>query len=191
MGPFVEPAWDAPIDVDACLRALPAGGTIKGMFPGAIVAEAERRGFVVHVQRDRYLPFLDYPVPEHAALLAEAAPLFYPGISLRRALRKLGRAAMPTFMQTTIGKVVMKQEPDIDALFGIVRHAYEIALKRPCIEIEERGDSHAILRLRDLYFLDSHHVGAIESFLRHRGLQASIRVHSESLVNGEFLCSWE
>ncbi len=44
---FSAPPWDAPLDVTACLAAIPSNATMKGLCLLPMLAEARRRGVVV------------------------------------------------------------------------------------------------------------------------------------------------
>jgi uncharacterized protein (TIGR02265 family) len=188
---FVDPPWDDPLDVAAMVRAMPAQACIKGMFPAAILADAQKIGLDLHPPRDRYLAFLDYPLKEHIELLARAAETFYPELSLRHGLRKLGRGAIQTFLQTTIGRVVMQPDVSIGERLERVARAYEIALKRRALDVVSVTADEIRLRFTDIHFLDSHQVGLVESVFRETGLDVTIRVASETPVTGEFLCVWK
>src|SRR6185369_9387325 len=59
---FHLPPWGQPLDVEACLAAIPAASTIKSFFILPMLEEARRRGVVLPAARERYLPFADYPI---------------------------------------------------------------------------------------------------------------------------------
>ena len=188
---FEEPPWDAPIDLAADLKRVPADVTQKGMFIIPMLVEAKRRGLTLKSGRERYVPFHDYPLREHVALLAESAQAFYPDISLRQGLRRLGRGAYRAFMETTVGKVVWAGVSDPQgALDGILK-GYMIGVPGCSALVVERRPRGAVIRLERVpYFLDSHHVGCLEGATKAIGIDAKIKIRLETWASGEFLCEW-
>ena len=189
---FREPPWDAPLDVAAELKAISRHLTQKGMFLAAMVAEAKKRGIVLPSARERYVPFHDYPLREHATLLTECATAFYPALAARQALRRLGRAAYMAFLESTVGKVVwstVNNDPH-NALHGILR-GYQIAVPGCHAHLVETRPRGAVIRLEHVpYFLDSHHVGCLEGALKSVGLEGKIKLRMESTHTADFLCEW-
>ena len=197
MPEYHAPLWDSPLDTDAYIRATPEGAVIKGMFPGAVAAEARRRGLTLANAGDKYLAFLDYPLIEHNRLLVEAATAFWPDGTVRQGLRKLGRAAVTSFMDTTFGKAVLGgiTQPDTVArALGALVRAYTTTLSKPTphVEVIETGESSALLKFRDAWvFLDSQQVGIIEGVCRVCGVRGDVRLAMDGMAAGEFLCTWD
>jgi uncharacterized protein (TIGR02265 family) len=197
MPSFVAPDWDAPLDADAFIRAVPASAVIKGMYSAAIAVEAKRRGLTLTHAGEKYVPFLDYPMRDHLNLLVEAARMFSPELSLRRSLRKLGRGAVGVLLSSTLGRAVLggltQPETTARAILGITR-AYATALGKPTpqAELKETGETSCILRLSDFWlFLDSHQIGILEGMGRSCGVRIEVEVALESSSKGELACSWE
>ena len=191
-GEFHSPSWDAPLDVDRELEAIPPGATMKGMFIAPMLAEAQQRGIRLEAARGRYLPFADYPLVEHARVLAEAAGVFYPELTMRRALRRLGRAAQHAFAGSTIGKVVWASVDGADAAVDAIVKSYAIAVPAARVSVMERSPGRARVRLSGgaLCFLDSNHVGTFEGVLRTSNEQGEVAVRLEPPSAGEFLLTW-
>ena len=191
MQSFAEPPWTAPLDVAAELRRVPENLTQKGMFIIPMIVEAKKRGVVLPSARDRYVPFQDYPLREHVALLAESAAAFYPEMPFRQALRRLGRGGYRAFLESTVGKVVWSSVSDTHgALLGILR-GYEIGVPGCSARVLERRDKAAVIRLERVpYFLDSHHVGCFEGALKAIGVEGHITLRLDSSHTGDFLCAW-
>jgi uncharacterized protein (TIGR02265 family) len=193
---FVEPPWDAPLDGDTYLRAVPPQATLKGVFTAYIVNTAKGRGIRLAAAADRYQPFLDYPLVDHMRVVLEAAPIFFPDLSLRQALRKMGRAAVGVFLTTTTGKAALAglTQPDMVplAMRALVRlYAVTVAKPTPTIELEEESDTSCILHMSDTwFFLDSHHVGIVEGLCRMCGVRADVRIWTEGLASGQFHVRW-
>jgi uncharacterized protein (TIGR02265 family) len=197
MPSFIAPDWDAPLDTDAYIRAVPAGAVIKGMYPAAIAAEAKRRGLKLPHAGDKYVPFHDYPLRDHLHLLVEAARAFSPDRSTRSALRKIGRAAVGVFLNSTLGRAALggltQPEATRLALIGITR-AYTTSVGKPSphVEVKETSDTSCIVKVSDFWiFLDSHQIGILEGVCRACGVRCDVLVASDGLANGELACSWE
>ena len=147
---------------------VPPDATTKGLCLSPMVAEARRRGIALKGARERYLPFLDYPLVEHMRLLVETAHLFYPNLCTRQGLRKLGRAAHSAIAETLIGKIVWG---GVDGVHGALDSAVRCyAITVPCtrVSVVERSAGSARVRLGSECpsFLDSHHVGVFEAVIR-------------------------
>jgi uncharacterized protein (TIGR02265 family) len=188
---FIEPPWDAPLDIAAELKRIPDSSKQKGMFLIPMVVEAKRRGLTLPGARDRYLPFADYPLREHAQLLVECAQGFFPDQPIRHGLRRLGRAAHRVFIESTVGKVVWATVNDAHSALDAILKGYSISVPGCSLTMTERGPKSARLRLeRVYYFLDCHHVGCIESAVRAVGVDAHVRIRLDTATSGEFLCEW-
>jgi uncharacterized protein (TIGR02265 family) len=197
MPSFLTPDWNAPIDTEAHIRAIPAGSIIKGMYPAAIAAEAKKRGMKLAHAGEKYLPFLDYPMTDHTRLLVEGARAFFPELPMRQALRKIGRAAVGVFMQSTLGKAMLggltQPETTLRALTGMTR-AYTTSLGKPTphVEVREIDETACIVRLSDFWlFIDCHQVGILEGVCRACGVKGEMRVAMEAPSRGEIECRWE
>ena len=59
-----DPPWTAPLDAEACVRAVPAEASMTGMFLAAVNDVARSRGVSVRSGRERYTPFQRYPLRE-------------------------------------------------------------------------------------------------------------------------------
>ncbi len=189
---FHAPPWDAPLDVNAELDAVPQGTTIKGMFLLPMVLEAQRRGVRLESARARYLPFTDYPLVEHGRLLVESARAFHPKLTLRRGLRKLGHWGLRAFAESTVGKVVWAGVDGVDAAMDAAAKTYAIAIPAGRVTIVERSTGRARVRLEGgvHYFLDSNHVGNFEGDLRACHVQGNIAVRAGPPGGGELLLTW-
>ena len=188
---FVVPPWDAPLDVEECLRNIPDGATTKGMFLLPMLVEAKRRGLTLPSARERYLPFVDYPVAEHARLLVESASAFYPELSTRLALRRLGHRAVDAFRHSTVGKVMWSGATDPLAALDVIAKGYAITSSRTSVEVVESAPGMAKLRVSGVHwFLDSHHVAVFEGILKECGVVGSVRIRLDSPSDGALLCEW-
>jgi hypothetical protein len=78
----------------------------------------------------RYLPFGFYPVREFAPLLVTAADLFYPDLSLRQGLRRIGTAGL-AFLSSTLGKVTLGASEGVHATVAAIAETYGINTATP------------------------------------------------------------
>jgi len=188
---FAEPPWNAPLDVDACLEAMPESATISGMFLLALQREAARESYTLPSARDRYLPFRFYPLREHAALLVETCERRFARLPLRQGLRKLGRGAPGALLTSTLGKVVLGAAEGVAETVRAMADAYPLNAKPSRVTIREQGASRIVVRLEDVhYFLDCHHVGTFEGVLRYAGVNGTVRLHLHAPSVADMLLEW-
>lgn len=188
---FVEPPWEAPFDEEAELAAIPKEATISGMFLAPIAVEAKRRGIVLPSARERYVAFKFYPLVEHARLLLETCARFYPDLSRRQALRKLGRGAPQALVSSMLGRVVLASAEGVSAVVEAMAKAYPLNTRPGKVTLVESFASTCIVRLEEIhYFLDSHHVGAFEGALKFAGVRGRVRIAPRGRTAADFLLEW-
>ena len=188
---FHAPPWDAPLDVAAEIERIPAAATIKGLFLSPIIAEMRKKSAELKTSRERYLPFTDYPLREHARLLLDASHLLYPELTTRRGLRKLGRAAQRAFADTTVGKVVWSTVHSVDTALEAAAKTYAIVSPSTRVTVVERQTGRALVRLEGpQWFFDSNQVGTFEGVLRACDVRAVVAVRVPSRDVGELLLTW-
>jgi uncharacterized protein (TIGR02265 family) len=153
--------------------------------------EAARRHLVLKSARERYLPFTDYPLVEHLRLLVEAAHAFYPSLTTRRGLRRLGRGAPRAIGETTVGKVMWSTVTDVPSALDFAIRIYAITAPSSRASILESTRSHALVRLEGAHcFVDSNHVGTWEAVLRACDVRGNVTVRVESAHAAEFALEW-
>ncbi|HEY6880371.1 MAG TPA: DUF2378 family protein [Polyangiales bacterium] len=190
---FVDPPWSAPLDANRVLRAIPESATIVGMFCDAVVEASKKKGLRLPSARDKYTHYKFYPLKEHAQLLVEACPLLYPGMSLRQALRKLGRAAPQAMLGSTIGKVMLgaASGSGLEEALHAWAKSYPLHLRPGIVDVKEIAKNHAIVRMEEIhYFLDSHHVGAFEGLFSMLDLRATVKLDVRDATSADLLCTW-
>lgn len=188
---FSVPPWDAPLEVERVLASVPEAASIAGMFFLALQEGASRRQVQLSFSKARYLPFGFYPVREFAPLLVEAARLFYPQVSLREGLRRIGTAGPVAFLSSTLGKVTLGASEGVHATVQAVAKTYGINSRPSRCEVKQAGPRSMILSLDDVvYFLDSHHVGVFEGTLQYAGVQGSVKIASRSETSADLLLEW-
>lgn len=189
---FAEPPWNAPLDVAAVIRAIPEQATMAGMFLEPLAEAARQQGHTLPSARERYVPFRFYPLREHAFLLLETCVRLYPNLTVRSALRKLGRGAPRALITSTIGKVVLGSASGPAEVIRAIAQAYPLHIRPSKVTVLEITSSRAVLRLEEIsYFLDSHHVGVFEGVLHFAGRHGHVQLCSYSATAADFLCTWE
>jgi uncharacterized protein (TIGR02265 family) len=190
--PFVDPPWDAALDVGRALSGIPGDAKISGMFFVAVVAGAKTRGIALPSARERYVQFTFYPLAELALLLVEASERFFPGRTLRHALRTLGRSSPAAFLSSTLGRVTLGSTEGVHPAVAAMTKAYELNVRPSRVSTLESGARWTVVRLdKIVYFLDSHHVGTFEGILRFAGVKGAVRIASRSPVSADFLLTWD
>jgi hypothetical protein len=189
---FVEPPWAAPLDVRAVISAIPDTATISGMFIAALALEAKRVGVCLPSARDRYVPYRFYPLAEHARVLVETCERIYPSLSIRQALRKLGRGAPKALVASTLGKVVLASAEGVHEVVDAMAKAYPLNARPSRVEVLERAAGRAVVHLENVhYFIDSHHVGAFEGALRYAGVEGRVLIAMRGQAAADLLLEWD
>jgi uncharacterized protein (TIGR02265 family) len=189
---FIEPNWTAPLDGQKVLLAIPESATISGMFLEPIAKEARRRRLALRSVRERYVAFRFYPLREHVQLLIEAGAQFYPDRPLRLALRSLGRAAPAALLTSTLGRASVGAAQGTLAILEAMAKSYPVNLPGCSVVLLEREERACVVRMQGVfYFLDSHHVGALEGALRYAGVKdGTVHIRRRSSSDADLLCRW-
>lgn len=177
---YVTPDWRAPLDVEAFLAAVPEGITVKGMFYTRLMDELERFGF--KRGPEKYSAYRDYPMEGMLALELDAAKKLYPEEPIRNALRKLGWIAYASFAESMVGRMVFGVlDNNPAAIVRVAGKGYKYSMSRGRAETIESSDSHAIIRIVDVWnFSDCYQVGVIEGGLNHMGYECEMKLYTES-----------
>ncbi len=188
---YVEPPWSAPLDANAAIRAIPETATISGMFLTPLILEAKKKGYVLPSARDRYVPFQFYSLREHSRLLVETCERAYRDRPLRQALRKLGRGAPAALVASTLGKIVLGSVEGVEQVVTAMAKAYPLNARPSRVDVIEARPGRAVVRFEELhYFLDSHHVGAMEGVLNFAGVSGRVLIASRSPAAADMLLEW-
>lgn len=189
---FLDPPWDQPLNAEKVIAAIPASAKIAGMFYLALIEGARRRGVALPPTGERFLPFSYYSAAEFARLLVFVAPRFYPGVSLRQALRKVGQSACKAFETSTLGKVTLGSAEGVHAAVTAIAKTYEHNIRPSRCEVLSSTPTSMTLSLHNIYhFLDSHHVGVFEGTLLHAGVSGgSVRIAQRNRTSAELLLEW-
>ena len=196
LGFFRPPEWDAPLDLDERLPALPEDAVVRGWVLQSVLDAARREG-VELPGKSRYGRFRDYPLGDYVALLVTASKEVRPEQPPRRTLYELGLGIFPAFAATLTGRVALRalgggDEPARAGL-DLMSRLYKVTSKGSSrARLLEIGNGFAVIRLEHVWsFPDSYHVGVFTgAALGVFELEPSILVRSTSLSDAELLISW-
>jgi uncharacterized protein (TIGR02265 family) len=188
---FTVPDWDAPLDPEEHARTVPTHATVKGMFMQKILDEAGHRGVAVP-DHGPYRAFKDYPLRKLLDLEVDVAPRLFPDVSLREGLRRLGWTAYPALLDSVIGRVIFGVlGRDLPAIFRTTTKGYKVSLSVGSADVIEVGDSHAVIRLREMYnFADAYQVGVFEGVFRHYDRPGEVRLRRVTAFDVDILAVW-
>ncbi len=189
--PFLLPTFAAPLDLESRLPRVPPDATVKGMFFQSVADEAKAASGVT-VGRGRWVAFKDYPTREWLTLLVECARLVHPRVSPRESLRRLGQNAYPTFLSSTVGRVLMSvADNDLALALRQVPRIYAVSGNTGRAELGELTEGRAIIQLRNVWdFTDSWQVGVFEGGMRAFRKQGSVLVRALSICDADLELTW-
>lgn len=195
---YVRPRFDAPVDLDAHLRALPPTGTTRGMYFSNVIAVAKRhapRVDVVHeagLTRASYVSFARYPAADYLKLAVVAAKHAWPDAPVGEGLRRLGHQAYDTFLGSHVGKVVFGAFAG--AFNMIAKHGdkgWGLSMDFGHVSVEEFGPRHYRYHFTELpVFLETHQVGAVEGAMRATGVKGEVLVDAKDISTLSMDLAW-
>lgn len=109
------------LSVEAIAAQIPKTYVVKGMFfSGHVATLGEGFSSITSTlaappRLGRYVPFSDYPQSDYLRVSAKAAAKLFPAVSIREALRRLGRRDYGVFAESTFGKVILSVVGDAKA----------------------------------------------------------------------------
>jgi uncharacterized protein (TIGR02265 family) len=172
------------VDVERYLKACPLEETTQGTFLQHLRDEVVKRTGSTPVRlfeglpRDRWLPFLKYPLRELMHLVVNAARILHPKLPLSEGLRRVGWFAYPSFVATMAGRVVLFACGE--TLEDVVRSgpkAYAISVPEAQVTLTLLAERHFEAEFRGVHcFLDTYHRGVIEGAIWCHGFEASVAV---------------
>lgn len=195
---YVRPRFDAPIDLDAHLRALPPGATTRGMYFTSALAVARQRAPRIDVlaeaglSRASYVAFTPYPVSDCMRLAHAVARHAWPDAPVGEGLRRLGQRSYDAFLDSHLGKVVF-------GAFGraphlVARHAakgWGLSMNFGRVEVEEVDERRFRFHFCEMpVFLQTQQVGVVEGAMRATGVSGDVLVDARDLANLSMELSW-
>lgn len=177
-----------PLDVEARIAATPSEKRTKGIFLEKLARAAQPAGGA----EARYAAFEDYPLRDFMRLLADYAPVRYPGVPVREAFRQAGSEALSTLMSSVAGRALLVlSRSDIRSALRLAPEAYKHNLSQCSVQLRLQGSRQVILEFRDVWnFPECYHVGIIEGVCRTFEAHPTIRTRIRSACDVDMLVRW-
>lgn len=190
MNEFELPDWNAPLDLEERLAAVPDDAQVKGLFFRSAVREAEKHGG--HAPgRSSYSALASYPTKELVEVLVESAELAHPGLPARQALRRLGHMIFPAVRENPAGTFLFSVAGNnLASALRLLGRAYSLfSTSRANLVVTE--EKRAVVEIRNAWtFPDCYHLGIIEGSLSTFHTQGEIRVRRLSLSDVDLELRW-
>ena len=196
--PFTPPDFTSDLDVEAWVGRCPSEATTRGMFLTSC-ADMGRRAAPSRVDEvyagltaRRWTPFLDYPLRDMMRLMVNVTRLRWPHEPLREGLRRVGWTSYSTFQDSMAGRIIFAVGPkDMESKMGLVAKGVSLSVSHAILTPRRMADRHWRLDYDHVYcFLDSHHVGIVEGYVRAHGFAAQIGIRAESPDRATFDLRW-
>lgn len=179
----------AALDIEGRIRHTPLEKQTKGRFFEQIARDAREVGVI---RQPHYVSVRDYPLRDFMQLVADYAPLRYPGVPIREAFRRVGSQAFPRLMNSAAGRVLfVLARRDIRAALRLAPEAYKHNLSHCSVSQTFEAPRQTILEFRDVWnFPDCYHVGVIEGVCRAFGVEGVVRTRVRSACDVDMLVRW-
>jgi uncharacterized protein (TIGR02265 family) len=188
---FAVPNWNASIDFDARLAAIPANATTRGMFL-SLLLQSVGPNAAPSVRSRRYLAFKKYPLREYVELLAQCCADPGSRTSDAQRVRQLGRAVYPNYAKTITGTAIFAAAGhNYRRVLELCPAAYRIAVEPSEVIVRSITDGHAVIELRGLWNVpDFHQVGIFEGAMQVCRAQGAIRVQAIDFGAADLEITW-
>ena len=193
------PSLNQAIDVERYLKACPLDESTQGTFLQYIRDEVVKRfgsppaKLFEGLPRNRWLPFLKYPLRELMQLVVNAARLLYPKQPVAEGLRRVGWFAYPSFAATMAGRVVLYAfGEELDHVVRSVPKVYTICVPEAQVTLTLQRERHFRLEFRGVHcFVDTYHRGVIEGAIWCYGFDPSVEVTpGPRLCDADMVANW-
>ena len=127
------------------------------------------------------------------AVLLEASKLLYPNVSVRSAMRQLGRSVFPTFVESLVGRVILGvMGHDVVGIMKLSNKAAAAAISAGHVATIMAAPGEAILHLKDVYLSDTYQIGVFEGMLAATQKQgAKVLLNSYSVNDVYMQITWQ
>jgi uncharacterized protein (TIGR02265 family) len=170
-------------DVEAEVKGVPAGYSIKGMFFDRLMTvlgddfEATKSKLASPPNRGRYLAFREYPGGDYVRLVAAAGRKAYPRLGLREAIRRLALDDFDVFKSSMVGKVTLAVVSDARSILRKAPFIYRsLAPGKWDITVEDLDERTMRLDFRPFFGRWEYTVGQFESAILHFRPRSVIQV---------------
>ncbi|MBI5497046.1 MAG: DUF2378 family protein [Deltaproteobacteria bacterium] len=189
---FPSPDWQAPLDLDAQVAAVPPSHTVRGMSINGVLDAMAAMGRPLRDQ-PRRVAFKDHPQAEMVAVLVQAARAL-PDLPPREALRRVGQAHLEKLQENMVMRVMfagLGQSLGVQAAAALLPRAYRAASSHEQVEVLANEPRRLMLRYRDCYsFADCFQVGVLEGGLRNFKVTPRLGVRVVSRAETELELAW-
>jgi uncharacterized protein (TIGR02265 family) len=195
----LRPSLSHGIEVERYLKACPADENTQGTFLQYIRDEVVKRTgsappkLFEGLPRDRWIPFLKYPLRELMHLAVNAARILHPKQPLSEGLRRVGWFAYPSFAATMAGRVVLFAFGEtVDDVIRSLPKAYSICIPKAEVSVKVHKDRHLHVELRGVHcFVDTYQRGVLEGAIWYHGFQPSVEVTpGPRLCDADLVADW-
>jgi uncharacterized protein (TIGR02265 family) len=140
----------------------------------------------------RYVAFLEYPYADLLRLLVATSGAVHPTLPLGEAVRRIGRRAYPTLLESHAGRVVFGAlGVDVDKVLEYGPKGYRLAINFARVSSERVEERHFTYSFEGLpAFLETYQVGVIEGAMLHYGVEGTIQVALKDLANATLDVRW-
>jgi uncharacterized protein (TIGR02265 family) len=180
-----------PLDLDARRRKMPADGTVKGMFFRTVLAAAKQKARV-ELRPRPYQAFRDYPLADWLELLVQAGAAMYPNVPPREGLRRLGQGMYPTFVDTTVGKIIFAVAGgDLHRALALYPKIWSVISNHGTGAVRDISVGRCVIELRNVWdFPDSFQLGSLEGGMAFFGQRADVRLEALSECDANYELLW-
>jgi uncharacterized protein (TIGR02265 family) len=188
---FVEPDWNAAVDFEKRLAAIPPNAQVRGMFLQLLTESIGAQSRVQHAKR-RYVGFKNYPMREYVELLARSCTENYPKIAMAERVRRLGRMVYPNYANTLSGTAIFAAAGrSFRRVVELCPAAYRVSVESSEVTIRTINDGHALVELRNLWNIpEFHQVGIWEGAMLVCRASGSIKVQVHSPCDVDMDIQW-
>jgi uncharacterized protein (TIGR02265 family) len=187
------------VDIERFLKACPPDESTQGTFLQYIRDEVVKRMGAAPAKlfeglpRERWLPFLKYPLRELMQIVVNAARILHPKLPLSEGMRRVGWFAYPSFAATMAGRVVLFAFGEtLEDVIRSVPKAYAVCVPEAQVTLTSHLERHFKLEFRGVYcFVDTYHRGVIEGAIWCHGFDPVVEVTAGSRIcDANMVADW-
>jgi uncharacterized protein (TIGR02265 family) len=188
---FKEPDWEATVDFEARLAAIPQRAQVRGMFLQYLI-EAIGADPVPYFGPRRYVAFKTYSMRDYVEILRWGARTKFPQLPEAEAVRRLGRCIYPNYAKTVTGTAIFAVAGrDFKRVVELTPTAYKVSVPPGQINVRLLEERHAVVELRDIWNLpDFHQVGIWEGAMQVCRAMGQIQVNVLGFDAADFDIRW-
>ena len=184
-----DPDFEAPVDIEAHLDALPPEATCKGLFFLDVLQRLSKSPTEVDVFRAaqlparRYVAFRDYSLGDAYRLTLAATRVLFPRYPLGEGLRRMGQSTFDAVLTTHIGRSLFGiLGTDVEPILLTGPKAFKLLVSIGQVTAEKTAPRVFTFRVQEFpAFLETYQVGVLEGVLRHCKQHGKVRIAVQTL----------